>query len=289
MFNGIFMWTGAFAKNKSGVDNINSLSNPIPIQLMKISIITIVYNRVSCITNCIESVLNQTYSNIEYLVIDGGSTDGTQQKIEHYKDRIEYYISEKDEGIFDALNKGIKNATGDVIGILNSDDFYYQPDTIKNVIEAFQSSGADLVYAKGLFVDKENPEKVKRMYPSKPFRKRFLYFGWIPLHTTIFVRQEIFKKYGLYNPGYSIASDYEISLRWFKNDGIKKIFLNEWVVKMRLGGLSTSAKLQIKKSREDLRIIKRYKLNGLFTLACKIGRKIPQYIIPQIIGFKPSQ
>lgn len=255
---------------------------------MKISIITIVYNRVSCISNCIESVLNQTYSNIEYLVIDGGSTDGTQQKIERYKDRIDYYISEKDEGIFDALNKGIKNATGDVIGILNSDDFFYQPDTIKNVIEAFQSSGADLVYAKGLFVDKENPEKVKRMYPSKPFQKRFLYFGWIPLHTTIFVRQEIFKKYGYYNPGYSIASDYEISLRWFKNDRIRKIFLNEWVVKMRLGGLSTSAKLQLKKSREDLRIINRHKLNGLFTLACKIGRKIPQYVIPQIIGFKPT-
>jgi len=286
MFYRIFMWTGAFAKNKSEADIINYLSDSITV--MKISIITIVYNRASCISNCIESVLNQTYNNIEYLVIDGGSTDGTQQKIELYKDRIDYYISEKDEGIFDALNKGIKNATGDVIGILNSDDFFYQPDTIKNVIEAFQSSDADLVYANGLFVDKENPEKVKRMYPSKPFRKKFLYFGWIPLHTTIFVRQEIFKKYGLYNPGYSIASDYEISLRWFKNDRIKKIFLNEWVVKMRLGGLSTSAKLQFKKSREDLRIINRYKLNGLFTLACKIGRKIPQYIIPQIIGFKPT-
>ena len=251
---------------------------------MKISIITIVYNRAHFISDCIESVLNQTYNNIEYLVIDGGSTDGTQQKIEMYKDRIDYYSSEKDEGIFDALNKGIKNATGDVIGILNSDDFFFQKDTIKNIANAFESSNADLVYAKGLFVDKENPARIKRIYPSKIFRKRFLVFGWIPLHTTIFVRREIFEKYGLYNPGYTIASDYEISLRWFKNDQIKKLFLNEWVVKMRLGGLSTSGKLQIKKSREDLRIIKLYNLNGIFTLACKIGRKIPQYLIPQVLG-----
>lgn len=251
---------------------------------MKISIITIVYNRAHCISDCIESVLNQTFNNIEYLVIDGGSSDGTQQNIEKYRDRIDYYSSEKDEGIFDALNKGINNATGDVIGILNSDDFFFHKDTIKNIANAFESSNADLVYAKGLFVDKENPSRIKRIYPSNVFRKRFLSFGWIPLHTTIFVRREIFEKYGMYNPGYTIASDYEISLRWFKNDQIKKLFLNEWVVKMRLGGLSTSAKLQIRKSREDLRIIKKYNLNGIFTLACKIGRKIPQYIIPQVLG-----
>ncbi|CAM4099737.1 glycosyltransferase family 2 protein [Gillisia limnaea] len=251
---------------------------------MKFSIITIVYNREKYISDCIESVLNQTYSNIEYLVIDGGSSDGTQRKIERYKDRIDYYSSEKDEGIYDALNKGIKNATGDIIGILHSDDLFFQVDTIRNIANAFESSNADLVYAKGLFVDKENPEKIKRIYPSKIFRKRFLLYGWIPLHTTIFVRREIFEKYGMYDPGYSIASDYEISLRWFKNEQIKKLFLNEWVVKMRLGGISTSVKLQIKKSREDLSIIKLYNLNGIFTLACKVGRKIPQYLIPQVLG-----
>ena len=251
---------------------------------MKISIITIVYNRAQYISDCIESVLNQTYDNIDYIVIDGGSSDGTQLEIEKYKDRIDYYSSEKDDGVYHALNKGIKNATGDVIGILHSDDFFFQKDTLKNIAKAFESSNADLVYAKGLFVDKENPAKIKRIYPSNEFRKRLLSFGWIPLHTTIFVRREIFEKYGMYNPGYSIASDYEISLRWFKNDQIKKFFLNEWVVKMRLGGLSTSIKLQIKKSREDLRIIKLYHLNGIFTLACKIGRKIPQYLIPQVLG-----
>ncbi len=115
-----------------------------------------------------------------------------------------------------------------------------------------------------------------------------LNFGWIPLHTTIFVRKEIFEKYGTYNSGYRIASDYEISLRWFKNPEIKKFFLDEWVVKMRLGGLSTSAKLQLIKSKEDLRIIRKYKLNGLLTLAFKIARKVPHHIIPRIVGIKET-
>lgn len=255
---------------------------------MKVSIITIVYNRAFCIADCIESVLNQTYENIEHIIIDGGSTDGTQQKIQPYLDKLGYYVSEKDEGIFDAYNKGIKQATGDIIGTLNSDDFFYKPETIEQMVKAFDTSGADLVYAKGLFVDKDNPNKIKRMYSSKPFRKRLLTFGWIPLHTTIFVKKEIFTKYGVYLPGYSIASDYEISLRWFQNDDIRKHFLNEWVVKMRLGGVSTSLKLQIRKSREDLKIIRINHLHGLFTLACKISRKIPQYVLPQLQGLNKS-
>ncbi len=255
---------------------------------MKISIITIVYNQQHCIAECIQSVLDQTYHDVEHLVIDGGSTDGTQEKIAPFRKRLAYYISEKDEGVFDAYNKGIRNATGDIVGILNSDDYFYEPDTLKKVAEAFLSSRSDLVYAKGLFVDKDKPEKVKRIYSSRPFHKAYLTFGWIPLHTTIFVRREIFERYGLYNSGYTIASDYEISLRWFKNDEITKFFLNEWVVKMRLGGLSTSGRLQIKKSKEDLRIIKLYKLYGYFTLACKIGQKIPQYLVPQLIGFKAA-
>lgn len=255
---------------------------------MKISIITIVYNREYCIADCIQSVINQTYENIEHLVVDGGSTDGTQLKIEPYKDKLAYYVSEKDEGVFDALNKGIKKATGDIIGILHSDDFFYHDQTIEKIAEAFHISGADLVYAKGKYVDKNNVEQVKRYYPSASFHEKYLIFGWIPLHTTIFVRKSIFEIYGLYNADYKIAGDYEISLRWFKNKKIKKFFLNEWVVKMRMGGLSTSPMLQVKKSREDLKIIKLYRLNGLFTLACKIGRKIPQYIIPQLEGIMPD-
>lgn len=255
---------------------------------MKISIITIVYNRKDCIQDCIQCVLSQTYSDIEYIVIDGGSTDGTQEKIAGFRDKIDYYISEKDEGLYDALNKGIKVATGDVVGILNSDDFFYEDNTLQKIADAFKFSKADLVYAKGLFVNKDNTKKVQRQYPSKDFHKNYLAFGWIPLHTTIFVKRDVFQEYGLYDIKYSIASDYEISLRWFKNIKIKKFFLNEWVVKMRMGGLSTTGKLQVKKSKEDLKIIKLYNLNGFFTLACKIGRKIPQYILPQLGGLMPD-
>jgi glycosyltransferase len=254
---------------------------------MKVSIVTVVYNNHSSIVDCIQSVLLQTYPNIEHIVIDGGSTDGTQQLIEPFKEKLAYYISEKDSGIFDAYNKGIKKATGDIVGILNSDDFFYGTKTIQQVVEAFKKSHADLVYAKGIFVSETDIKKVKRIYPSRTFKKEFLFFGWIPLHPTIFVRREIYQEYGLYDKGYSIASDYDISLRWFKNNKIKKYFLDAWVVQMRLGGKSTTMKMQKRKSTEDLDIIKRHNLLGFFTLFCKIGRKIPQYLVPQIMGFRP--
>lgn len=253
---------------------------------MKISIVTIVFNRKNCIAECINSVLEQDYQDVEYLIIDGGSTDGTQQQIEPYKDRLAYYTSNKDNGIYDALNKGIGKATGDIIGILNSDDLFIGPTVLSQIVSTFKTTGADLVYAKGYFVDGNNKKKIKRVYSSCPFHEKLLFYGWIPLHTTIFVHRKVFEKYGIYNSAYKIAGDYEISLRWFKNKDIKKVFLNQWIVKMRLGGLSTSAKTQMMKSKEDLEIIKIHRLKGIFTLACKIVRKIPQYIIPQLVGNK---
>jgi glycosyltransferase len=253
--------------------------------IMKVSIITIVYNNKSSIAEAIKSVLSQSYTNIEYIIVDGGSTDGTQEAIKPYFNRISVFKSEKDKGLYDGLNKGIKLATGDIVGILHSDDLFYSTDTIEKVVKAFQESEADIVYANGQYIESDNPEKVKRIYRSKKFKSRYLPFGWIPLHTTIYARREIFEQYGLYEDQFRIAGDYEISLRWFRNPNIKKHFLNEWVVKMRLGGKSTTAKLQKKKSSEDLQIIRRYKLWGCFTLACKIGRKIPQYLLPRLVKY----
>ncbi|AVR45283.1 glycosyl transferase [Christiangramia fulva] len=253
---------------------------------MKVSVVTIVYNNSSTIRDCIESVLAQNYPNIEHVVIDGGSTDGTLEILHSYKDRLGYLISEKDNGLYNALNKGIEAATGDIIGILHSDDLFYAPDTLEKVVAAFEESAADLVYANGLYVDKEKPEDVKRVYSSKPYKRRFLDFGWIPLHTTIYCKKEVFTNFGLYKENYAIASDYEISLRWFKESRIRKYFLNEWVVKMRLGGKSTTPALQKKKSTEDLEIIRDHSLPGAFTLGCKIGRKIPQYLLPKIKDFQ---
>ena len=137
-----------------------------------------------------------------------------------------------------------------------------------------------------MYVDENNIKKVKRIYPSRNFKKWFLYFGWIPLHTTIFVKKEIFEKHGLYREDFQIASDYDISLRWFKNPEIKKVYLNRWVVKMRMGGKSTNITQQRKKSSEDLHIIKEHRLWGKWTLFFKIARKIPQYLLPKIFHYK---
>jgi hypothetical protein len=142
-----------------------------------------------------------------------------------------------------------------------------------------------LVYANGMYVERENTKNVKRIYKSKAYKKRYLPFGWIPLHTTIYVKKTVFDTYGLYDESYSIASDYEISLRWFKEERIKKYFLNHWVVKMRLGGKSTTAKLQKKKSTEDLKIIKNYKLLREVTLFFKIFRKVSQYLAPKLKNY----
>ena len=245
---------------------------------MKVSIITIVYNNVNTIASCIESVQGQTYDDIEHIVIDGKSNDGTIDIIRKFEKNIDVFVSEKDNGLYDALNKGIKKSTGDIIGILHSDDMFYSPQTISNVVNRMENINADLLYGNGVYVERANTGNIKRVYASKPFKKRYLKYGWIPLHTTIFVKSEVFDKYGMYDEGYSIASDYDISLRWFLNPAIKKTFLNEFIVKMRLGGKSTTLGLQKKKSSQDIRIIKKHDLPGFFTLACKIGRKVPQYL-----------
>lgn len=278
---------------------------------MKISIITISYNRVNTIAAAIESVLSQDYPNVEYIVVDGASTDGTQAVIERYADRITHYHSAPDTGMYNALNKAINLCTGDVVGLLHSDDVFYNKQVLTLYARSFAQSNADVVYADGMYVEessefrvlssesrkKSNEESAelntqnsklntKRIYRSSPFRPWYLYFGWIPLHTTIFVKRELFAKYGLYDESYSIASDYEISLRWFSNAAIKKHYIKAWTVKMLLGGKSTSMALQKKKSSEDNRVLQQYRLWGKVTLLFKIVRKIPQYILPRFLFYK---
>jgi len=252
---------------------------------MTISIITTCFNRKNTIASALESIFHQDYAFKEHVLIDGGSTDGSLEVIQQYQEHLAVCISEPDTGIYNALNKGIKHCTGDIIGILHSDDVFYNHSTLSQIAKVFKETQADLVYANGLYVD-EQIEKVKRIYPSKKFKKWFLYIGWIPLHTTIFVRKEVFEKYGLYREDFQIASDYDISLRWFQNSEIKKVHLNRWVVKMRLGGKSTNMKQQRRKSQEDLQIIKEHHLWGKWTLFFKIIRKIPQYLLPKIIHYK---
>lgn len=249
---------------------------------MKVSIVTIVYNNKDHIADCIKSVINQTYQNVEYIIIDGGSTDGTKDIICSFSKGITKYKSESDSGLYDALNKGIKLSTGDIVGILHSDDLFNNDYVIEDVVKTFISELPDIVYGNGIFVDRNDVSKVRRVYSSSVFKKSYLKFGWIPLHTTIFVKRKVFEELGYYSLKYSIASDYDISLRWFLNPGLKKVFLNKILVRMRLGGKSTSLALQRNKSSEDLAIINNYPLLGFVTLFFKIFRKIPQFFKPYL-------
>lgn len=253
---------------------------------MKVSIITIVYNNEASIQSCIDSVASQTYKNIEYLVIDGGSSDGTNKIIKNNIQKIDHYISEPDNGLYNALNKGIKLATGDIIGLLHSDDLFYDTKIIELYVEAFKKYNADVVYADGLYVERENTKKVKRVYKGKEYNNSSLSFGWMPLHTTIFVTNRVYTTHGLYDESYAIAGDYDVSLRWFKDKNLKKVYLDKATVLMRLGGKSTTANLQKRKSTEDLEIIKKHNLLGIITLCCKILRKIPQYVKPWLKNYR---
>lgn len=251
---------------------------------LKISIITIVYNNKEHIDDCINSVLNQNYSNVEYIIIDGGSTDGTVDIIKKHGELVSVFVTEPDLGLYDALNKGIALATGDVIGILHSDDIFINEKVLSDVVSTIDETDVDLVYGKGVFVDRNNVNQIRRVYSGSIFHNWMLFFGWIPLHTTIFVKNEVFAKHGLYDLKYSIASDYDLSLKWFLDKNLKKTFLDQYIVKMRLGGKSTSIDLQRTKSLQDLAIIRKYHLWGVITLFFKLVRKVPQYLKPYFIN-----
>ncbi|HLW08020.1 MAG TPA: glycosyltransferase family 2 protein [Marinilabiliaceae bacterium] len=247
---------------------------------MKISIVTIVYNGVNNIEDCLRSVLSQDFPNIEHIVIDGGSTDGTLGVIERFKHNIAVFKSEPDEGLYDALNKGISAATGDVVGILHSDDLFLHSSVLSSVAQVFEEKNVDVLYGDGIYSKRDDLHVVKRIYHGGRFKRFKLYFGWMPLHTTMFVRNSVYEKHGLYDKDFEIAGDYDVCMRWFKDNSLSKYYLKDYLVNMRIGGRSTVMHLQKKKSAEDLKIINRHHLLGVFTLACKIGRKIPQYISP---------
>lgn len=206
---------------------------------MKISIITVAFNSRPYIEECINSVLRQTYSDIEYLVIDGGSTDGTVDLLRQYDGSISRWVTEPDKGIYDAMNKGIKLSTGDVIGFLNSDDLYVGDAAISSVAKEFQEKSTDSVFADLLFVKRNDTRKVVRYYTSFNFSPRKFAYGWMPAHSTFFAKRGVYEKYGIFKTDYRIAADYELLLRFLGRYGITYSYLPEVLVKMRTGGVST--------------------------------------------------
>jgi len=218
----------------------------------KISIITVSFNSQSTIKYTIQSVASQDYQNKEYILIDGASTDWTLDIISFLKDKINYFVSEKDNGIYNAMNKGIKASSGDIIGILNSDDFYSNNEVLSKVANIFEETDCDCLYGDLVYVDKGDARKIVRYWKSGEFSKRKLRMGWMLPHPTFFVKKEIYEKYGLYNLKFKTAADYEMILRLLHNDSIKVEYLPEILIKMRIGGESNSSFLnRLKGNYED--------------------------------------
>lgn len=247
---------------------------------LKFSIITTSYNRERTIGRAIRSVMSQTYPDIEHIVVDGASKDRTVEEIKNCNSpRIVTLISEPDQGVYEALNKGIKLATGDVVGWLHSDDCFYDDDVLKDVVEAFERTGCDMVYGNGLFVDASNTDKIVRRWKSGSYSDGKLMRGWHPLHTTVFVKRDIFERYGLYNESMKVAADTEWLIKIMYKTGIKIEYLQErYIVKMDHGGLSTSKSQKLRGWKEDLSIYRQYVRFPYLSLAGKILRKVPQYL-----------
>lgn len=247
---------------------------------MKVSIITVCYNSQKTIENTIKSVLSQSYKNYEYIIIDGGSTDNTIQIIKKFKKKIHIFVSQKDKGIYDAINKGIKLATGSVISILHSDDIFYDKFTTKKVVSHFKSNlKIDCLIGNTIITDKNSKKKL-RNYKANFFKKWMLYFGFSPPHPSTFFKKKIYKKYGLYNNKYIIAGDFEFFVRIFLKRKILLKIIDENFILMRSGGKSSkSLKSNLTSSQE---IVKSFKDNNLYTnwflIILRFPLKLIQYI-----------
>jgi len=250
---------------------------------MKISIITICYNSEKYIRSAIESVLNQTCGDIEYIVVDGDSKDATMDIVKTYEPKFGgrmKCVSEKDNGIYDAMNKGIAMATGDIIGILNSDDIYNGNDTIEKIVQCFQKENVDAVYGDLLYVNAENTNKIVRYWKSGHYKKNAFLWGWMPPHPAFFVKKEVYEKHGKFNTKLKSAADYEFMLRVIYKEKISLTYLPTILVKMRDGGESNQTiKNRVRGNREDREA---WKINGLrphwFTRYLKPARKLLQYV-----------
>tara|TARA_B100001057_G_C22627757_1_gene863159 strand:- start:4 stop:768 length:765 start_codon:yes stop_codon:yes gene_type:complete len=206
---------------------------------MKISIITVTYNSENFIENCVCSVLNQTYKNVEYIVIDGKSSDNTLNKLKKYSKNISKIVSEKDHGTYEAMNKGVKLAKGEIVGLLNSDDFYASNEVLSRVASIFKSNPSiDACYADLSYIDQIDTSRVIRYWKSSKFVLGSFSRGWCPPHPTFFVRRSVYEKFGKFNLNYSIASDVELMMRFLEVYKIKTYHVPELWVKMRVGGSS---------------------------------------------------
>jgi glycosyltransferase len=246
---------------------------------LKVSVITAVLSNRKYLSDAIESVLGQTHADIEYIIVDGGSTDGTIELVQSYGDKIDKFISEKDKGVYYALNKGIAMASGEVIALLHSDDFYVNRFVISQVVEAFKKQQCDAVYSNLYYVSNNNKDKIIRTWNAGIYKPDSFYYGWMPPHPAFFAKREVYQKYDAFNTELKFAADYELMMRFILKHHIHICYLPKYFIKMRVGGASNrSMGNRLKANIEDR---KAWKINQmkprLFTLLLKPFSKIFQY------------
>ena len=246
---------------------------------MKISVITAVYNRVATIGDALDSLRAQTWPDVEHVVIDGASTDGTLELLQARRDGISVLVSEPDKGIYDALNKGIARATGDVIGLMHSDDLYADQSVLADVAAAFDDPKVDAVYGDLDYVAQDDTSRVIRRWRSGEYSPAMLSRGWMPPHPTLYLRRYVIEQWGVFDTSYRIAADYDAVLRYFGRGGIRPAYIPRVLVKMRVGGESNRSVARILlKSKEDYATLRQNRVGGLATLVWKNVGKLGQFL-----------
>ena len=244
---------------------------------MKLSLITVTYNSSKTLACTIESVLSQSYPNIEYIIVDGASKDNTVSIIKEYESKFQgrmKWISEPDKGLYDAMNKGIRMATGDVVGILNSDDLFMDNRVLEDIAKAFDVS-TDAVFGNLYFVNQEDVNQIVRVWKGSPYKS--FKSGWHPAHPTFYVRREAYEKYGVFDTSFNVSADFELMLRLIEKHGIRTKYLDRYMVRMRMGGESTGSIKNIVRGNKN--IFRAFRKNGI-----KISPLYPVYrLLPKVI------
>lgn len=246
--------------------------------MIKISVITAVYNCKDTIGQAVDSVLSQSYPSVESIVVDGMSTDGTLEVLESYRPQLGKFISEHDLGIYDALNKGIKHATGDVVGFLHADDVFESSEVLAKIAAAFQDPAVDAVYGDLVYVRHDDINQVIRYWRSGSYDTVALSRGWMPPHPTFYVRRSVYERLGGFDIRYRIAADYDTVLRFFSSGKINSTYIPEILVRMRVGGISNrSLKTIFRKTCEDLDVVRCNRVGGVLTILYKNFSKLNQF------------
>ncbi len=258
---------------------------------MKISIITSCFNRVDTVCEAMGSVLSQNYPNIEYIVVDGASSDGSVEAIRNFENIIKsekfkkdhpgfsfIFISEPDGGMYEAINKGVNMATGDVIGLVHSDDFLYDNNVLSDIAKTIKDTNADFVYGDGVFVKYQNPRKMVRNWRGGSYYRWKVACGWLPLHPTCYIRRDVMLKEGLYDESFKIAADTDLLVRYLYGARLNVVYMKRKIIRMRMGGLSTDSQKRKLMWDEDIRL---YRAHGFVPIPVKLMKmawKVPQFI-----------